>query len=183
MVDRENIITTEWANVHLHQVCMAVSLILFFSFIFWVGRTLHRGNRILSNVSSDKREFKRLIRFHTRKSKHGVKEKISKNKNKRKISRINTCQKIKDHYDIFIMIFDFLTCIYTAYLSLVFIFKRPLWKEVRNIFDIWTLTKRLEKKLDGNYTKMLRAILNKSWQQHPTRHQLYGHLPPITKTI
>ena len=47
----------------------------------------------------------------------------------------------------------------------------------------WMLTKRLEKKLDGNYTRMLRAILNKSGQQHPTRHQLYGHLPPITKTI
>ena len=47
----------------------------------------------------------------------------------------------------------------------------------------WTLTNRLEKKLDGNYTRMLRAILNKSWQQHPTRHHLYGHLPPITKTI
>ena len=47
----------------------------------------------------------------------------------------------------------------------------------------WTLTKRLEKKLDGNYTRMLRAILNKSWRQHPTRHQIYGHLPPITKTI
>ena len=47
----------------------------------------------------------------------------------------------------------------------------------------WTLTKRLEKKLDGNYTRMLRAILNKSWRQHPTRHQLYGNLPPITKTI
>ena len=47
----------------------------------------------------------------------------------------------------------------------------------------WTLTKRLEKKLDGNYTRMMRAILNKSWRQHPTRHQLYGHLPPITKTI
>ena len=47
----------------------------------------------------------------------------------------------------------------------------------------WTLTKRLEKKLDGNYTRMLRAILNKSWWQHPTRHQLYGHPPPITKTI
>ena len=27
----------------------------------------------------------------------------------------------------------------------------------------WTLTKRLQKKLDGNYTRMLRAILNKSW--------------------
>ena len=46
-----------------------------------------------------------------------------------------------------------------------------------------TLTKRLDKKLDGNYTRMLRAILNKSWRQHPTRHQLYGHLPLITKTI
>ena len=39
----------------------------------------------------------------------------------------------------------------------------------------WTLTKRLEKKLDGNYTRMLR--------QHPTKRQLYDHLPPITKTI
>ena len=47
----------------------------------------------------------------------------------------------------------------------------------------WTLTKRLEKKLDGNYTRMLRAILNKSWWQHPTRHQLYGHLPAIMTTI
>ena len=47
----------------------------------------------------------------------------------------------------------------------------------------WTLTKRPQKKLDGNYTRMLRAILNKSWQQHSTRLQLYGHLPPITKTI
>ena len=46
-----------------------------------------------------------------------------------------------------------------------------------------TLTKRLEKKLDGNYTRMLRVILNKSWRQYPTRHQLYCHLPPITKTI
>ena len=47
----------------------------------------------------------------------------------------------------------------------------------------WTLTKPLEKKLADNYTRMFRAILNKSWRQHPTRHQLYGHLPPIMKTI
>ena len=47
----------------------------------------------------------------------------------------------------------------------------------------WTLTKRMEKKLDSNYTRMLRAILNKSWRQHPTKQQPYGHLPPITKTI
>ena len=30
---------------------------------------------------------------------------------------------------------------------------------------------------------MLRAIKNKSWREHPTRHQLYSHLPPITNTI
>ena len=31
---------------------------------------------------------------------------------------------------------------------------------------------------------MLQAILNKSCrQQHPTKHQLYGHLTPIMKTI
>ena len=47
----------------------------------------------------------------------------------------------------------------------------------------WMLTKRLEKKLDGNFTRMLRAILNKSWRQHPIIHQLDGHLPTITKTI
>ena len=47
----------------------------------------------------------------------------------------------------------------------------------------WTLTKRMEKKFDGNYTRMLRAILNMSWRQYPTKQQLYGHLPPITKTI
>ena len=47
----------------------------------------------------------------------------------------------------------------------------------------WTLTKRMEKKLDGNYTRMVRAALNRSWRQYPTEQQLYGHLPPITKTI
>ena len=30
---------------------------------------------------------------------------------------------------------------------------------------------------------MQRAILNKSWRQPPIRHQLYGHLPSITKSI
>ena len=47
----------------------------------------------------------------------------------------------------------------------------------------WTLTKRLEERLDGNYTRILRAILNRSWRQHPTKQQLHGRLPPITKTI
>ena len=47
----------------------------------------------------------------------------------------------------------------------------------------WTLTKRMEKKLDGNYTRMLWAILNKSCGQHPTKQLLNSHLSPITKTI
>ena len=46
----------------------------------------------------------------------------------------------------------------------------------------WILTKRIEKKLDGNYTRMLRAM-NKYWKQNPTKQQMYGHLPPISKTI
>ena len=41
----------------------------------------------------------------------------------------------------------------------------------------------MEKKFDGNYTRMLQAILNKSWRQQPTNQQLYGHLPSTTKTI
>ena len=85
---------------------------------------------------------------------------------------------------------------WTAINRLSIIWKSDLTDKIKRIFfqaavasillygcTTWTLTKRLEKKLDGNYTRMLRAILNKSWRQHPTRHQLYGHLPPITKTI
>ena len=39
----------------------------------------------------------------------------------------------------------------------------------------WTTDakKFIYKKLDGNYTRMLRAILNKSWRQHLTRHQVF----------
>ena len=47
----------------------------------------------------------------------------------------------------------------------------------------WMLTKRMEKKLDSNYSRMLWVILNKTWRQHPTKQQVHGHQPPITKTI
>ena len=47
----------------------------------------------------------------------------------------------------------------------------------------WILTKVMEKNLDGNLTSMPQAIFNKSWRHHPTKQQLYGHLPPITKII
>ena len=47
----------------------------------------------------------------------------------------------------------------------------------------WTLTKRMEKKFNGNYIRMLWAILNKSWRQYPTKQQMSSHLPLITKTV
>ena len=40
----------------------------------------------------------------------------------------------------------------------------------------------LEEKLDGNYTRILYAVLNKYWKQHPTKQQLYGHLLSISQT-
>ena len=39
----------------------------------------------------------------------------------------------------------------------------------------WTLTKEPEKNLDGNHSKMLPAITNKTWKQY--------HLPPILQNI
>ena len=44
----------------------------------------------------------------------------------------------------------------------------------------WTLTKQMEKKLDVNYTRMLRY---KSWIRPPTKQQQYGHRLPIMQTI
>ena len=50
--------------------------------------------------------------------------------------------------------------------------------------SIWTLTKRREKKLDRNYIRMLRDVLNKSRKEHPSKQLLYGYLPtPIAQTI
>ena len=49
--------------------------------------------------------------------------------------------------------------------------------------EAWTLTKKHEKKLDGTYTRMLRAILNISWKEHPTKIRLYGNIPPLTSII
>ena len=49
--------------------------------------------------------------------------------------------------------------------------------------NTWTLPKCIEKKLVDDCTRMLIAILNKSWKQHPAKQQLYSHQPPILKTI
>ena len=102
-------------------------------------------------------------------------------------SRVSSTEKVIDTQ---------LTKAWTAIDRLSIIWKSDLTDEMKHSFfqaafvsillygcTTWTLTKLLEKKLDGNYTRKLRAILNKSWRQHPTKHQLYGHPPPTTKTI
>ena len=68
-----------------------------------------------------------------------------------------------------------LTNAWTAIDRLLIIWKSDLTDKMKRSFfqaavvsillygcTTWTLTKRLEKKVDGNYTRMLRAILNKS---------------------
>ena len=47
----------------------------------------------------------------------------------------------------------------------------------------WTLTKSLTRRLDGVYTRMLRAALDVSWKTHTTNKKLYGNIPPISQTI
>ena len=49
--------------------------------------------------------------------------------------------------------------------------------------EAWILTKKHEKKPDGTYTIMLRAILNISWKEHPTKIRLYGNILPLTSII
>ena len=39
----------------------------------------------------------------------------------------------------------------------------------------------MEKKLDDNYTRMLRAILNKSWERHPTNSSCMATYHPSRK--
>ena len=65
--------------------------------------------------------------------------------------------------------------------------KRDFFQAVVSILlyrcTAWTLTKSIEKKFDGNCTRMLQAILYKSWKQNPTKQQLYEQLPALSKTI
>ena len=89
-----------------------------------------------------------------------------------------------------------LTKAWTAINRLSIIWKSDLTDEMKRSFfqaavtsillygcTTWTLTKRLEKKLDGNYTRMLRAILNKSWRQPPTRQPETDSQPALLTCI
>ena len=47
----------------------------------------------------------------------------------------------------------------------------------------WSLTKSLEKRLNGNYTRMLRAILNRYWKYHPNNKDMHGNIADICTLI
>ena len=77
---------------------------------------------------------------------------------------------------------------WTAKDSLSVMWKSDLTDKIKRIFFFqaavlsillygyitWMLTKRMEKKLGDNYTRMLRVILKKFWRLQPTKEQLYG---------
>ena len=47
----------------------------------------------------------------------------------------------------------------------------------------WTLTNKLESRLDGCYTRLLMMPLNLNWKDHPTREELYGGLPKVSEVV
>ena len=49
--------------------------------------------------------------------------------------------------------------------------------------DTWTVTTKLEKSVNGCYTRMLRTALNVQWQQHMNNQELYGSLPRVSEKI
>ena len=49
--------------------------------------------------------------------------------------------------------------------------------------EAWTLTKAMEKSLDGTYTRMLRRALNMHWSDRVTNVTLYGGLPKLSNKV
>ena len=68
---------------------------------------------------------------------------------------------------------------------LFFMCYKSIWYSMNN-YAFYAINERwnaIRKKLDVNYTKKLRAVLDKSWKQHPAKQLLNGHFPPIKETI
>ena len=49
--------------------------------------------------------------------------------------------------------------------------------------ETWTITNKIQKSLDGCYSRMLRAALNVSWKDKITNHELYGELPLLSQKL
>ena len=46
-----------------------------------------------------------------------------------------------------------------------------------------TMSKQLEKRLDGTYTRLLMRVQNINWKQHFTQEQIYGNLPKTSDVV
>ena len=49
--------------------------------------------------------------------------------------------------------------------------------------ETWTITNKIQKSLDGCYTRMLRAVYNVSWKDKMTIQQLYGNIPLLSQKL
>ena len=49
--------------------------------------------------------------------------------------------------------------------------------------ETWTLSKKLEKRLDGTFTRLLMRVQNISWKRHPTKKEIYGTIPPVSVIV
>jgi exonuclease III len=49
--------------------------------------------------------------------------------------------------------------------------------------EAWAMTVKLEKSLNGTYTRMLRKALNIHWSSHTRNEELYGDLPAVSDKI
>ena len=85
---------------------------------------------------------------------------------------------------------------WSALHSLQKVWKSPIKKETKaKVFqacietillyglDSWTLNVARRKRLDGTYTRMLRAAYNISWRRHPKNKSLYGSLPRVSDVV
>lgn len=50
-------------------------------------------------------------------------------------------------------------------------------------YPVWTLTKRFRYMLDGVYTRMLRAVLNISCREHPSKQRIYENVSTFSTII
>ena len=51
------------------------------------------------------------------------------------------------------------------------------------VMNAYTVTGNMRNRVDGTYTRMLRAVLGVTWKEHKTNKELYGNLPKITDTL
>ena len=51
------------------------------------------------------------------------------------------------------------------------------------VMNAYKVTGNMRNRVDGTYTRMLRAVLGVTWKEHKTNKELYGNLPKITDTL